>query len=174
MSGALARPRPADGTAALRSYLLRLEHMLDASVFLLGQQPGVADFAVYHPLWFNRTQTPAMADVLQACPKVLAWMDRMAAIGHGQIERFSAQQAIDLARQSTPRSLECEPFHDEHGIALGSRVSVAAEGFGPEPTEGHLLAATASRYVLGRSDERAGRVQVHFPRVGYALRALKD
>jgi glutathione S-transferase len=174
MSAGLSRPRPADGTSALRSYLLRLEQMLESSPFLLGQQPGVADFGSYHPLWFNRTQTPVMADVLQACPKVLAWMDRMAAIGHGQIERYSAEQAIDLARRSTLRSLQDEPFEDVHGIALGSRVSVAAEGFGPEPTEGQLLAATKSRYILGRSDERAGRVQVHFPRVGYALRALKD
>jgi glutathione S-transferase len=174
MSAGLPRPRPADGTAALRNYLLRLEQMLESSPFLLGQQPGVADFSAYHPLWFTRTQTPAMADVLQTCPKVLAWMDRMAAIGHGQIERYSSQQAIDLARTSTPRSVAGAPFHDEHGIALGSRVSVAAESFGPEPTEGVLLAATASRYVLGRSDDRAGLVQVHFPRVGYALRALKD
>jgi glutathione S-transferase len=35
------------------------------------------------------------------------------------------------------------------------------------------VAATTSRYTLAREDERAGRVHVHFPRIGYALRALK-
>jgi glutathione S-transferase len=66
-----------------------------------------------------------------------------------------------------------EAFEDHHGIALGSRVTVTAESFGLEPTEGVLVAATADRYILARDDERAGRVHVHFPRIGYALRAVK-
>ena len=58
------------------------------------------------------------------------------------------------------------------GVAR-SRVTVAAESFGLEPTEGILVAATESRYTLAREDERAGRLHVHFPRIGYALRAVK-
>jgi len=61
-------------------------------------------------------------------------------------------------------------FQDEHGIALGTRVTVAAESFGPEPTEGVLVAATRTRYTLRREDERAGSVHVHFPRIGYVLK----
>ena len=63
-------------------------------------------------------------------------------------------------------------FQDEHGIALGSRVTVTAESFGQEPTEGVLLAASRTRYSLRREDPRAGVVQVHFPRIGYVLRAV--
>jgi glutathione S-transferase len=33
------------------------------------------------------------------------------------------------------------------------------------------LAATRTRYTLERHDARAGTVRVHFPRVGYVLRA---
>jgi glutathione S-transferase len=62
-------------------------------------------------------------------------------------------------------------FQDEHGIPLGSRVTVAAENFGQETTEGELLAATRTRYTLRRLDPRAGTVQVHFPRLGYVLKA---
>ena len=174
MAGSLPRPRPLDATAAYRAYLQRLEQMLASGPYLLGSQPSVADFAAYHPLWFTRTQTPALAGLLHERAPVLAWMDRMAAIGHGEVERATSQQALDLARDSTPRPLGGESFQDDHGIALGSRVTVAAESFGVEPTEGILLAATASRLSLGRTDERAGRVQVHFPRIGYALRVVKD
>jgi glutathione S-transferase len=64
-----------------------------------------------------------------------------------------------------------EVFQDEHGIPLGAAVAVSGESFGPEATEGTLLAATRTRYTLQRHDERAGTVRVHFPRVGYVLRA---
>ena len=174
MTGAMPRPRPADATAAYRSYLLRLAQMLESGPYLLGSQPTVADFSAYHPLWFTRIQTPALAGILDATPAVLSWMDRMAAIGHGTAQRCTSQQAIELARSSEPRSVAGEPFLDDHGLALGGRVTVAAESFGLEPTQGTLLAATATRLTIGRDDERAGRVQVHFPRLGYALRAFKD
>jgi hypothetical protein len=65
---------------------------------------------------------------------------------------------------------ETEPFMDEHGIALGTQVSITAESFGPEATEGELMAATRMHYTLRRTDERAGTVHVHFPRTGYILK----
>ncbi len=50
-------------------------------------------------------------------------------------------------------------------------MTIAAESFGPEATEGELIAATRTHYSLRRTDERAGTVHVHFPRIGYVLRA---
>jgi glutathione S-transferase len=168
----LGMPRlPAgDAAAAYRSYLRRLANQLSEQPFLLGGAPCVADFAAYHPIWFTRTQTSVMAHILDATPGVTAWMDRMAAIGHAPAEKFSSQQAIELAAASSPAPLKDEPFQDEHGIALGSRVTIAAESFGPEPTEGELVAATRMHYTLRRTDERAGTVHVHFPRIGYLLK----
>ena len=64
-------------------------------------------------------------------------------------------------------------FQDEHGIALGSRVQITSESFGPEPTEGELIAATRMHYTLRREDERAGTVHVHLPRIGYVLKEVK-
>jgi hypothetical protein len=162
-------PAP-DAAAAYRSYLRRLSDMLEGQAFLLGAAPSVADFAAYHPLWFTRTQTSAMAGILDATPAVLAWMDRMAAIGHGTMEKLSAAESIALCARSTPTMAEKEPFLDEHGLALGTPVSITSESFGPEPTEGELIAATRMHYTLRRTDERAGTVHVHFPRVGYILK----
>jgi hypothetical protein len=68
--------------------------------------------------------------------------------------------------------LKNDVFQDEHGIPLGSQVSITAESFGLEPTEGELVAATRTRYSLRRVDARAGTVHVHFPRVGFVLKAL--
>ncbi|HOZ64499.1 MAG TPA: glutathione S-transferase family protein, partial [Burkholderiaceae bacterium] len=100
------------------------------------------------------------------------WMDRMAAIGTGSMSKFNAAEAIAMAARSTPVALPNEAFQNEHGIALGSRVVITSDSFGPEPTEGELIAATRTRYSLRRVDERAGEVHVHFPRIGYVLKAV--
>ena len=171
MSGSMTRLRPADAAAAYKSYLRRLSDMLDDQPFLLGAVPTVADFACYHPLWFTRTRTPSVAGILDLTPAVVDWMARMAAIGHGTMEKFNAADAIAVAAASTPHTLLTDStFQDDHGIALGSLVTVAAESFGPEATEGELVAATRTHYTLRRIDERAGTVHVHFPRIGYVLK----
>ncbi|RYF26801.1 MAG: glutathione S-transferase family protein [Comamonadaceae bacterium] len=173
MSGGAARLRAHDATAAYRSYLRRIAHMVEEHEFLFGAEPCVADFAAYHPLWFTRTCVPVMADIFSATPAVLEWMDRMAALGQGRMAKFTAQDAITVAASATPLPLVGDVFQDEHGIPLGSAVTIAAETFGTEPTEGTLIAATRTRYTLARTDPRAGDVHVHFPRIGYVLRAAE-
>ena len=170
MSAGMARQRPQDAAAAYKSYLRRLSDMLDDRPFMLGDVPCITDFAMYHPLWFTRIRTSVLADILNATPAVLDWMDRMAAMGHGTMEKFTAQDAIAVAAASTPADLQGDIFQDEHGIALGSQVMISAENFGLEPTHGELVAATRMHYTLRRTDERAGQVHVHFPRIGYSLK----
>lgn len=166
--------RPADATSAYRSYLRRLANMLDEQPYLLGEVPCIADLAAYHPLWFTRRLNPGIASILDATPDVLEWMDRIAAIGHGHPQRMSSADAIGIAHAATPEPIKAdEVFQDDHGIALGSRVTIAAEAFGTETSEGVLLAATRTRYTIERRDERVGTVHVHFPRVGYVLREVK-
>ena len=165
--------RPGDATSAYRSYLRRLASMLDGQPFLMGDAACVADFAAYHPLWFSRVVNPAVAGILDATPDVLAWMHRMAAFGHGHLGKFTSGEAIAVAAAARPVSVAQDAFQDDHGIALGSRVTVAAEAFGTEPTEGVLRAATRTRYTLERADERVGTVHVHFPRIGFVLKEVR-
>jgi glutathione S-transferase len=171
MAQGMSRPKPLDAVAAYKSYLRRLSDILDGQDFLLGKAPCVADFAAYHPLWFTRTQVPVLANILQATPAVLVWMDRMAALGHGQPQVMSATEAIAVSGGSIRATgQKAEYFQDDHGIPLGSVVSISAESFGLESTQGVLVAATRTRFILRREDPRAGVVHVHFPRVGYALK----
>lgn len=170
MRSGMPRVPAGDATAAYRSYLRRLADTIDHSPFLLGDAPCVADFSAYHPLWFSRVRNPAMAGIFEPVPQLLDWMDRIAEIGHGTMEKFSSDAALALAKSSTPASVADDFFQDEHGIALGSRVTVTAESFGIEPTEGELVAAARTFYVLRRTDERAGTVHVHFPRIGFVLK----
>jgi len=171
----MTRLRPADATSAYRSYLRRIAHMADEHDFLFGMEPCLADFAAYHPLWFTRTRVPVMADILSATPSLLEWMDRMHAMGQGLPEKFTSADAVEVAKNSEPMPagsnlLIDSAFQDDHGIPLGTRVAITSEGFGPEVTEGDLVAATRTHYSLARTDPRAGTVHVHFPRIGYVMK----
>jgi len=77
-----------------------------------------------------------------------------------------------VAQSSTPATLPDEPFQDEHGIALGTEVSITADAFGLEASVGTLVAATRTRYTIARTDARAGTVHVHFPRVGFVMKKV--
>jgi hypothetical protein len=144
--------------------------MLDDKPYLLGEVPCIADFSAYHPLWYTR-RIDSVRGILDLTPAVVDWMDRMAAIGHGAPERSNPDEAIAIAKAATPHTLLTDStFQDDHGIPLGSAVTVRAESFGLEETPGTLVAATRTHYTLERSHERVGTVHVHFPRIGYVLK----
>jgi glutathione S-transferase len=173
-AGNMTRLRPADATSAYKSYLRRLSDMLDDKPFLLGEVPSIADFSAYHPLWYTR-RIESVRTILELTPGVVDWMDRMAAIGHGAPEKFSADEAIAVAKAATAHTLLTDStFQDDHGIPLGSAVTIRAESFGLEETPGTLVAATRTHYTLARSGDRIGTVHVHFPRIGYVLKKAED
>jgi glutathione S-transferase len=179
MSANMVRLRPGDATSAYRSYLRRIAHMVEEHDFLFGLEPCIADFSAFHALWYTRQQVPPLADILNATPAVAEWMDRVAAVGHGVMEKFDAADALKVAELAEPapvaeKLLVDSAFQDDHGIALGTRVTITPETFGIEPTEGVLLAATRTHYTLEREGPRVGRVHVHFPRIGYVLRKAEE
>jgi glutathione S-transferase len=177
MSAGTPRLRAGDASGALRSYLRRLSDLLHGGQdwLLSSAAPTIADFACYHPLWFIQTQVPPMAGVLDAVPRVQAWLARMAVWSQraaARAERFDAEGALAAARAQPPAELAdaAGSFQDEHGIGLGSRVAISAESFGTEASTGVLVAASRTQLTIARDDPRAGRVHVHFPRIGYVLK----
>ena len=62
------------------------------------------------------------------------------------------------------------PLQDGQVLDAAQPLAAPAESFGPEPTEGELVAAWRTRYTLRRVGERAGLVHVHFSRIGFMLK----
>jgi glutathione S-transferase len=161
-----------DARGHLAEMLRRLEQMLeDGRPYLLDTEPTIADFSAYHPVWFVR-RAKAIAAILDSFPKLLAWHDRMAAIGHHQFVKMSAQRAVDIARDSTPANVLGSAFVDVHGVALGERVTIMPIDYALDPVEGDLILATENEFAIRRIDERAGTVVVHFPRLGFQLKKI--
>lgn len=162
----------AEATGHLTEYLRRLDDMLaDGRPWLLGPEATIADFSAYHPIWYVRRAT-AVAGILDQAPNVLAWADRMAAIGHDQPVKMTSEAALEIARSSTPMDLSGASFLDTHEVALGETVAVLPTDYGLDPVEGELVLASANEFAIRRSDERAGTVVVHFPRLGFQLKKI--
>jgi glutathione S-transferase len=174
MRGGAPRMALGEGTSTYKSQLRRLSDMLTEHPYLMGDVPTIADFSAYHPMWFTQERTPSVAGILEATPLLKDWMSRMKAIGHGMSEKMSSEMAVEVAKNATPNDVSQLTFVDEHGIALGSAVTVTADNFGLEPTPGILVAASKTRLTLRREDERAGTVHVHFPRNGFILKKVKS
>ncbi|WP_053131270.1 glutathione S-transferase family protein [Pseudomonas sp. MIACH] len=137
--------------------------------FLFGE-PSIADFALAHPLWFLKGSS-VTAPLVDGYPAVAAWLDRVLSFGHGTASEISAEQALEVARNATPAALPDEVFEDLNGFRAGQQVTISATDYGTDPVAGELLFAGREELILRRTDERAGTVHVHFPRLGFCIQA---
>jgi glutathione S-transferase len=167
----LPRVRPADASAAFTLYLDRLEEMLGKQKFFFGSAPSIADCSIYHNVWFLERGGP-VAKILESYPALQAWRTRMSAFGHGTQEKLDSEAAIAIAHGAAPEPAAGN-HAESHGISSGEKVVVAATDTGTDPIEGVLYAATKDRISIARQDPRAGKVVVHFPRLGFELRRAK-
>lgn len=167
----MPRMRPAEAQATLTLYLQRLQDMLGEQRFFFGEHASIADFSVYHNLWFMLRGGP-VARILDLFPALGAFRERMRAFGHGTAEQLSSLEALSIARQSAPAP-STGLSGDTHGFALGEKVVIAATDTGVDPVEGTLYGATGDRLSIARTDPRAGDVVVHFPRIGFEMRRPK-
>jgi glutathione S-transferase len=101
---------------------------------------------------------------------MLAWAERVKAIGHGKRGACTPAEALDIARDVKPASATRQDAGEPNGIAPGDRVVVHADDYGFEEVEGELVASDARELALRRSDPRIGEVVVHFPRAGFRVR----
>ena len=145
----------------------QLQHQ--AGDFLFGE-PSIADFALAHPLWFLKGSS-VTSPLVDAYPAVAAWLDRVLGFGHGTSTQMSAEQALDVSRNAAPAVLPEEVFEDLNGFKAGQQVTICATDYGTDPVAGELLFAGREELILRRSDERAGIVHVHFPRMGFRIQA---
>ena len=161
------RPTPTDGAAHVQTQLARLEALLaDGRPFLLGAVPCIADFSAAQSVWFMRL-APPVASVLEPFAKVLAWYARVQAFGQGEASRMTSEQAIAVAAGSTPR---VPTFEAEPGLAMGDDVTITPTDYAHDPVAGELVGLGREEVVVARTDARAGRVHVHFPRLAFQIK----
>ena len=106
--------------------------------------------------------------MLALYPRLAAWYDRVAAFGHGRPVALDSGEAIAIAAAAGGHAPAA--VAEGSGFAAGDEVTVCATDYGSDPVEGRLAGLDAGEVVIARDDPRAGRVHVHFPRIGYQLK----
>lgn len=150
------------------TFMSRLEQQLERNGDYLFGEPSIADFSVAHPLWFLH-QTPITAPAVDEYPAVAAWLRRVEGFGHGAFSAMSAEEAIQVAFNTTPVDVPNEVFTDPNGFKAGDQVVISAIDYGVDGVQGELVFAGREELILRREDERAGVVHVHFPRLGFRI-----
>lgn len=163
-----ALPIVRDQTYALLSIA---EQMLgDGRRFVLGDEPSAADCALYNPVWFIKEHVGIGAKPLDRLPRIVAWMERMKAIGHGTRTDISASDALAIAKTARPEPTTVDAS-DPSGMKAGQTLTVTPDDTGKVPVTGKLVGLAPDRISLARHDEQVGDVVVHFPRAGYLVAA---
>jgi glutathione S-transferase len=141
----------------------------DGRPYLLGDAPCIADFAVYHVVWFFKGRHIDCRQELAPYQRLLAWRDRMAAIGHGTRTDIDPNQALAVARAAEPATLRVSQPQDGDPLP-GQRARVRANDNAKDWIEGEVSFIDTHEIALMRHDPDIGRIAVHFPRLGYDWR----
>jgi glutathione S-transferase len=169
MTQGIHRPTLADMGVQLRVYLGWLERQLgDGREFLMGDVATIADFSAVQSVWFIR-RAPPVAVLLESYPHLLPWYERVHAFGHGDPEPMTSVESLEIARGAATHA-EAHVAEGE-GHAPGDAVTVTPTDYAFDPVAGRLVGLDAEEVVVARIDPRAGHVHVHFPRIGYRVKA---
>lgn len=144
------------------------EVLADGRMFVLGNRPSAADLSAYHPIWFARQNGGSEVNELIAFAQLIdPWYKRVASIGHGTFSAMTEDAAIDVARTNEPGEPDGWSREAQHlGLKRGDWVSVTPDDYG-NAVHGTLLAWTADEVVIRHEDPSVGKVNLHFPRVGF-------
>jgi len=141
----------------------------DGRAYLLGDQVGLADLSVFHPLWMLNRTGKKNAELLEPYPNIQAWLGRIDAIGTGTPTEMDSKEALAVAKDADPAAPgDSQP--DAAGPDVGQRVSVLSADKVPEPVVGEVVAIAPNRIVIHRENDQVGAIHNHFPRLGYIIR----
>jgi glutathione S-transferase len=159
------RPRVPSLRDQFRQHLIWIDQCLaEVGCFMLGEAPSLADVAVYHPLWYARGNL-GEGEGLSDHPRILAWMDRIAAIGVGSSDTMTPDEALVVARDAEPELVSDAATE----WSVGTMLAVTPTDWGFDTVKGACLVANRERVVIRREDPEVRAVAVHFPRIGFAV-----
>ena len=149
------------------------EMLADGRAFLLGSKATAADLSAYHMVWFARQNGGPEIEALLPIARLEKWYDRVSSIGHGRSTSLAPEEAVAIAEKAQPAD-EQEISADGAGIGLnyGDWVSVTPDDYG-NAVFGRLLVWSPEEIILRHEDPSVGRVNLHFPRVGFDVRPEK-
>jgi hypothetical protein len=167
--GDIARSAP-DSRNQLRAFLEILDRQLTSSPFLLGDSFSLADAACFHPVWFLRVE-PTSFGLAQKFAHLMRWFERVDAMGYGDVRPMDPDEALKVAKDSTPATAENVDSRDPNGLEAGTRVSVTPDDYAFDPVTGRVVVSTIHEIAIERDVPELGRIVNHFPKIGFRIAA---
>ena len=160
--------------AQFRAQVGWLEERLESNrAYILGENPSMADLLAWFIVWFVKERYAEAGEFFAEFPRLNAWAERMAAIGHGTSSPISPAEALSVARDSTPQTAEQADPRDPQGLKPGMQATVEPLTDSAEkPVSGTIRAVARDTIALTRETQECGEVAIHFPRVGYRVTVL--
>lgn len=138
--------------------------------FILGDTPALPDALAYYLVWFIRGRWSEGPDFLAQFPALIAWEQRVAAIGHGEPSDMDDLEALEIARTAEPATPVQVDASDPLGLSARQRVAVVPDGDGGDPEViGLLCYLDRETVAIMHEEPKVGSVCIHFPRVGYRV-----
>ena len=155
-----------DARMLVETHLTSLESRLCKSDYLFGSSVNIADFATYHSLWFMYEQ--GEKPFVKNFPRVVEWFEKIKGFGIGHPDNITAKDALNIAKNSEPRSIPNE--HKEDHL-IGRRVRVTPTDYSRLPVIGQLVGSTMHSWILARNTPEADILHLHFPKQGFELQS---
>ena len=105
-------------------------------------------------------------------PHLLAWTERVRAVGHGERSEMPPEEALAIAREAKPATPTTPDPRDPNGLAPGHARPVTPDDYGFDPVEGEIVALQIHGIALRRSAPETGELNTHFPRAGFRVTKL--
>jgi glutathione S-transferase len=147
----------------LRAQLDLIERQLeDGRAFMLGESADIVDISLYFPLDFLTYCRNGNERIPSQYPAIAAWMERVAALGHGRRQELSGAEAIAAARAASPTLRPVSTVAE--GPQPGNRVRVRWTAYSPEELVGEVIEAHPRKITVAWTSPAAGDLIIHLPR----------
>ena len=166
---------PEMAEANFAHYLRELEDTLtgeSSSRFLFGDTPSIADFSLYHCLWFA-VQNSAVAPLFDGFDNVKNYLQPFMAWGQIKGTPSSSVAALKRGTEAAPELFAYGEYLPlvgaSAGVSIGDTVGVTPDDYGKIPVVGELLHISDVAIVVRRTDPVAGDINAYFPRTGFEV-----
>ena len=82
---------------------------------------------------------------------------------------ISGEESLEIASKTAPSKISKAATSAIDELHVDDLVEVKPIDYGLQPTRGRLQLSSLEELVISRTDEKAGQLAVHFPRLGFQI-----